>query len=205
MCLAVDFAYQNVLWIETRGQWACCGDNILHCSSAPTNAEYFNAIPSTSWSAIPSPTTPSTSRTSSITTTTASSSSASASATAASTAALPSSTSPPGQDGLSTGAKAGIGIGCAIAGLAVIAVIAVFLLRRRRRSFSPGDAGELATSNPQKPPAEMWQTPTELAGSGLSAELPYEQEHKGSIGHPNEAFSRTRGDSVVHEVDGREV
>lgn len=56
----------------------------------------------------------------------------------------------PNEDGLSTGAKAGVGIGAALGALLII-LLAVFLIRRRRKGPSdaaPGNAAELPVEEP---------------------------------------------------------
>ncbi|KUJ17572.1 uncharacterized protein LY89DRAFT_57489 [Mollisia scopiformis] len=89
---------------------------------------------------------------------TASSSSSSSSATATksskttstantSPTQTPSATSNPGSSGLSTGAKAGIGVGAALGGLAILLLIAFFILKRRKKAKARTEPYELMENN----------------------------------------------------------
>ncbi|KAJ5173347.1 hypothetical protein N7492_005940 [Penicillium capsulatum] len=76
-----------------------------------------------------------------------------------------------GSGGLSTGAKAGIGVGAGVGGLAVLAAIGFFVIRRLRRPSSP-EAIETPQPYMPCPPQELGDTPRELGGSHPDHELP---------------------------------
>ena len=146
----------------------CCpkdesGDPI--CSKPPLDNTTFQAYPR---AAFPGPTAfifgTAATRTSSIVSPT-------------STTVPPSATPSPSHEGLSSGAKAGIAVGAAVVGLAVIALGVLYVIRRRRKATtaSPGDASDeraemndLAAvaepkidSGPSIPPEHRPSTPTQ--------------------------------------------
>jgi hypothetical protein len=98
-----------------------------------------------------------------------------------------------GDSGLTTGAKAGIGVGCAVAGLALIALAAwVFIIRRRRAQKSPAKSEqaqqEKTILHPVYPNDQISNagrtnlTPSEIGSSG-----PTEPSVHELPGHRNEA------------------
>lgn len=132
-CKAGDAA----TWIQynnTEGLWHCCGSN--GCTGIPTS-ESFQAVAPSQWSALPSTSTAQSSSTTSSTTTTPSSS------------LSPSST---GNEGLSIGAKAGIGVTATIAGVAIILAIVFLGLWRKARSRHQGMPHEIAGQQQQASP-----------------------------------------------------
>jgi hypothetical protein len=64
---------------------------------------------------------------------------------------------PKSSSGLSTGAKAGIGVACGIVGLALIAALAFFLLRRGKKQTGVPDYA--VEKNGYEPPKEMDSRP----------------------------------------------
>jgi len=82
------------------------------------------------------------------------------------------STSSPGPSSLSTGAKAGIGIGAALAALAIAGILGFWLLHRRRKRKTPD-----VTSVEAKDQAQ-WNAPN--FEMGFPAELPGHQKQVGS-------------------------
>ena len=123
-------------WIQynnTEGLWHCCGSN--GCTGIPTS-ETFQAVAPSQWSALPS--TSMTQSSSTISTTTTPSSSPSPSST--------------GNEGLSTGAKAGIGVTAAIAGVAIILALVFLGLWRKARSRHQRMSYEMAGQQQQAPP-----------------------------------------------------
>jgi hypothetical protein len=58
---------------------------------------------------------------------------------------LSTSTAAAASSGLSTGAKAGIGVGAALGAILVIAGLAIFLLKRRKRSTPTAQTGHSST------------------------------------------------------------
>ncbi|KAL8946011.1 MAG: hypothetical protein Q9222_007536 [Ikaeria aurantiellina] len=138
----------DIIYSSDTGLWACCtNDGELDCSN-PTDETFQAPSPGDLKEIVSSSSTSSTSSPASSTGSSASSSSTLPSSTAWSTAPA-ANTSPdsnanvatfecanggqcPGSTGLSNGAKAGIGVGATIAGLAVLAAI-FFLIRQSRR------------------------------------------------------------------------
>jgi hypothetical protein len=132
-----------ISWNQTGEVWECCGNN--GCDGSPPTAS-FSAVQPVSWTPVPlavqststsSPT--STSKTNAATTT---STIASATPTGTGSGAGNSQGQEDGNQhkgehnngGLSTGAQVGIGVACGIIGLVLIALVAAWLLRRRRRA-----------------------------------------------------------------------
>jgi hypothetical protein len=122
-------------WIQynnTEGLWHCCGSN--GCTGIPTS-ETFQAVAPSQWSALPSTSTQSSST---ISTTTTPSSSPSPSSTR--------------NEGLSIGAKAGIGVTATIAGVAIILAIVFLGLWRKAHSRYQGMSHEMARQQQQASP-----------------------------------------------------
>lgn len=93
------------------------------------------------------------------------------------------STSAPGSGGLSTGAKAGIGVGVTIAGLFLIAGAALFFLRRRKsKQIADPEVSQLSGNNfhRQKQLEIGGNEKVELAGDG-KVELAGESERGFSV------------------------
>ncbi|KAK2766601.1 hypothetical protein FQN53_006661 [Emmonsiellopsis sp. PD_33] len=118
------------------------------------------------------------------TTTSSSSSSSSSSTLSTTTSSTTTSATPPPQEpeasGLSTGAKAGIGVGSVVAGLALIALIAFALMRRRSRKGQQTTTTEASdyyskhiseapdsSKHFSEAPDDLSMAPVELPGSGL--------------------------------------
>ncbi|KAF2096057.1 hypothetical protein NA57DRAFT_78827 [Rhizodiscina lignyota] len=124
--LCNDQPFPDVKWNETLNEWQCCGANSkgeVSCN-APTTNEFFDA---------PAPSLLSTTATPGQTTSakgTRTRTRTPATGTKSPTVA-PATSAPASSSGLSTGAKAGIGVGAALGALVVIGLIAWFLLRRR--------------------------------------------------------------------------
>jgi hypothetical protein len=150
-----DIVYNNVSQI-----WSCCGtesdNSTVNCNS-PTKEIFDDPAPSdlsTTFSvgtaAVTATTTSPSSTSTPIQTTPFSTSSA-----ATNSSGLPSQTSASQPSaGLSTGAKAGIGIGAALGALAVLVGGIILLRRKQRNSSSPG-IGYEAKAPPPPPPQEL--------------------------------------------------
>jgi hypothetical protein len=121
---------------------------------------------------------------SSASSTTLASSTSSLAFTATPPAGSPTATASPLSRGLSTGAKAGIGIGAAVAALAILGLVFwVFILRRSHaRGRSAGEKPDLASSAPPPPPSydppkEKFSSPIyETYGTPVSGSAPHSQE-----------------------------
>lgn len=117
--------------------------------------------------------------------------------------------------GLSGGAKAGIGIGAAVGGLALIAILVLFVVRNNRKKKADMEAKRAAEadSNPAAPPyhAEMPQNekkpPMEMSGTipahemVSSNKMPVEAPSEGKWPPPQEL----PGDYAPTEVAGSQV
>lgn len=97
--------------------------------------------------------------------------------------------------GLSTGAKAGVGIGCAVAGSVLVGVLAWFFLRRRRDYGKAGSQDSATTDIPFQHTAPM--APVEAPGGSRDNrhELDYNRNlgWQGSLTQPAEGYGPSRG------------
>ena len=84
----------------------------------------------------------------------------------------PSSSPPPSSSGLSTGAKAGIGIGAALVGIALGALIVWILARRRKRAENYTVAAPLA-----------YEQPKAAYGGGYTDQVPVHELGSGHAGY----------------------
>jgi hypothetical protein len=135
---AEDAGTADIVYNTTSSLWACCGypDNTVSCQN-PRLDRTFQAIapfqfpyPSSSSSASSTPTKTSTS---------------SATAASATGADITVTVAPsPAPSGLSTGATAGIAVGCSLLGLAVFGGAIFWFLRRRKRRGTGAGVGGMA-------------------------------------------------------------
>lgn len=143
---------QDIVYDPSSKTWACCGTEsdgeTVNCDS-PTNQDFFAAAPSalsatftvgaSAITSLPTSTAtlPKSTATSSTFKQTSTPQPASSSSSQTASAAPKTQTSPPtkesGSGGLSTGAKAGIAVGCIAAALAGLVGLYLFIRRTRRQ------------------------------------------------------------------------
>jgi hypothetical protein len=162
-----DQTLPDVVYNETTDIWHCCGvdsNGDVRCDT-PT-AETFSA---------PAPSALSATFTVGASPSTAS---ASLSSTSSTSSSPTSSTSSPTQSpklsagGLSGGAKAGIGIGCAIVGLAILGLLAWFFAHRRNKhSIEQGPLMSYKADTPVELMSYKKDKPAELPSRSVRAEL----------------------------------
>ncbi|KAI1108516.1 hypothetical protein F5Y14DRAFT_82236 [Nemania sp. NC0429] len=106
-------------------------------------------------------------------------------------------------DGLSTGAKAGIGTGAAAASLALLGIMVFFILGKRRRP-TPAVSGDNAVNNWTPPPSPIRHShldAREVSYTERAAALAHSMEH---MGEPTSAFGvRESQKSAVFGSPGR--
>jgi len=140
-CTRADF----ITMVKTCVSQQCSSD----ADKAATNAfaTGYCADSKTGTNGPGSPSSSSTSHTATSTASGAASHSASSTGTAASATTTPTANKP---SGLSTGAKAGIGVGAALGGLAILGLLALFLLHRRKAPAEPVRPETAEVRDPEK-------------------------------------------------------
>ncbi|KAF2809729.1 uncharacterized protein BDZ99DRAFT_477107 [Mytilinidion resinicola] len=96
-------------------------------------------------------------------------------------------TTPTPSHGLSTGAKAGIGVGCAIAGLALLALVAFLLFKRRNRSgpvLAPYPADPYPGADNKNQPVPIVEMGSDYPPHELHGNASPQAQAQGGYGYP---------------------